>query len=67
MSAARWRRIGMVALIVLLGPLLLLALTPGAPGAVRIAGVSIAWWYAGLIGPVLAAGLATVFLARSPE
>jgi hypothetical protein len=67
MSAARWRVIGMIVLTLLLLPLLLLALLPGAPGAVRLAGVSLAWWYAGLVGPALAVTLATVLLVRSPE
>ena len=67
MSAARWRWFGMVALTLLLVPLLLLTLVPGAPGAVRVAGVSLAWWYAGVIGPALAAIVATVLLVRSPE
>ena len=57
----------MVALTFLLVPLLLLALLPGAPGAVRVAGVSLAWWYAGVVGPALAAVVATVLLVRSPE
>lgn len=57
----------MVALTVLLVPVLPLALVPGAPGAVRVAGVSLSWWYAGLVGPALAAVLATAFLSRSSE
>ena len=67
MSAARWRWFGMDALTALLVPLLLLALVPGAPGAIRIAGVSLAWWYAGVVAPTLAAVLATALLVRSPE
>jgi hypothetical protein len=67
MSAARWRWFGMVALTLLLVPLLLLAFVPGAPGAVRVAGVSLAWWYAGLVAPTLAAVLATALLVRTPE
>jgi hypothetical protein len=67
MSAARWRSMGMVALTVLLVPLLLLALLPGAPGAVRVGGVSVVWWYAGLVGPALAVVLATALLVRSAE
>jgi hypothetical protein len=58
---------GMVALTVLLVPLLLLTLLPGAPGTVRVAGVSLAWWYAGVVGPTLAVALATALLVRSPE
>jgi hypothetical protein len=57
----------MVALTSLLVPLLLLALLPGAPGAVRVAGVSLAWWYAGLVGPLLAVGLTTALLVRASE
>jgi hypothetical protein len=64
MSAARARRIGMVVLSLLPLPLLLLALLPGSPGTVRLAGVSLVWWYAGLVGPALALVLATVFLVR---
>ena len=67
MSAVRWRWFGMVALTLLLVPLLVLALVPGAPGAVRVGGVSLAWWYAGLVAPTLAAMLATALLVRSPE
>jgi hypothetical protein len=67
MSAARWRSFGMVALTLLLVPLLLLTLVPGAPGAVRVAGVSLAWWYAGIVAPALAVIVATTLLLRSPE
>ena len=67
MSAARCRWFGMVALTFLLVPLLLLTLVPGAPGAVRVAGVSLAWWYAGVVAPALATVVATVLLVRSPE
>jgi len=67
MSAARWRWFGMVALTFLLVPPLLLSLVPGAPGAVRVAGVSVTWWYAGLIAPTLATVLATAVLVRSPK
>jgi hypothetical protein len=64
MAAARWRSIGMVALTLLLVPPLLLALLPGAPGAVRLAGVSLTWWYTGVVGPVLAVAVAIALLAR---
>jgi hypothetical protein len=67
MSVARWRWFGMLALSLLLLPLLLLTLLPGAPGAVRIGGVSLAWWYAGVVGPTLATVVATAILVRSPE
>jgi hypothetical protein len=67
MSVARWRWFGMLALTLLLVPLLLLTLVPGAPGTVRVAGVSLAWWYAGIVAPALATVLATAVLVRSPE
>ena len=67
MSAVRWRWFGMLALTLLLAPLLLLAAVPGAPGTVRVAGVSLAWWYAGLVAPIVATGVATALLVRSPE
>jgi hypothetical protein len=57
----------MVVLSLLLLPMLLLAFLPGSPGAVRVAGVSLAWWYAGLVGPALAGAAATAFLVRSRE
>ena len=57
----------MLALTLLLAPLLVLAAVPGAPGTVRVAGVSLAWWYAGLVGPLVATGVATALLVRSPE
>jgi len=57
----------MLALTLLLVPLLLLTLVPGAPGTVRVAGVSLAWWYAGIVAPTLATVLATAVLVRSPE
>lgn len=44
----------------------LLALMP-ALGAVRLAGVSLLWWYAGLAAPVLAAGSAALALATCRE
>lgn len=36
---------------------------PGAPGAVRVAGVSVVWWYAGLVAPGLSV-LAVAVLRR---
>lgn len=64
MSASRGRRTAIAALLVLLVGAPLLALAPAAPGAVRLAGVSLLWWYAGLVAPVLATTLATIVLVR---
>lgn len=67
MSVPRRRRAAIVALLVLLAGAPLLALTPAAPGAVRVAGVSLLWWYAALVAPVLATGIAIACLVRDRE
>ena len=51
-------------LIVLLAGAPLLALAPGAPGAVRIAGVCLLWWYVGAAAPLAATAVAVTVLAR---
>jgi hypothetical protein len=67
MSGGRGRRNGIAALLVLLVLALLLALAPATPGAVRLAGVSVLWWYTGLAAPVGATVLAALLLARDRE
>lgn len=62
MSGARHRAI--VALLVLLAIVPLLALAPFAPGAVRLAGVSLLWWYTGLIAPLAATLIVVTLLWR---
>ena len=47
--------------------LVLLALAPAAPGAVRIGGLSLLWWYAGVGAPLVATALAIHLLARTAE
>jgi hypothetical protein len=51
-------------LIVLLAGAPLLALAPAAPGAVRVAGVSLLWWYVGAAAPLAATAVAIAVLAR---
>lgn len=51
-------------LLILVAVAALLAVLPGAPDAVRLAGVSLAWWYAGLVAPVLA--VAAAIAGRRP-
>ena len=63
MSGARGRRLGIAALLALLLLAPLLALAPATPGAVRLAGVSLLWWYAGIVAPLLSTGLAAILLA----
>jgi hypothetical protein len=64
MSVPRGRRTSIAALLVLLAGAPLLALAPAAPGAVRVAGVSLLWWYAGVVAPLLATIVAIIVLAR---
>jgi hypothetical protein len=65
MSVPRGRRTAIAALLVLLVGAPLLALAPAAPGAVRVAGVSLLWWYAGLAAPLLATAIAVRVLVRA--
>jgi hypothetical protein len=61
------RRRAIVALLALLALVPLLALAPSSPGAVRLAGVSLLWWYAGLLAPLAATAIAmTMLWRRSP-
>lgn len=59
------RRLGAGALIALLVLFPLLLVLPLSPGAVRVAGVSLSWWYAGVVGPLLAVVIASACLGRS--
>jgi hypothetical protein len=67
MSVPRGRRTAIAALLVLLVGAPLLALAPAAPGAVRVAGVSLLWWYTGLVAPLVATAIAVVVLVRGGE
>jgi hypothetical protein len=65
MSAACGRRRTIALLLVLLAGAVLLALAPGSPGAVRVSGVSVLWWYVGAAAPVAATAITITFLFRS--
>ena len=58
---------GIAALLVLLAIAPVLALAPAAPGAVRVSGVSLLWWYAALVAPLIATTLTIVLLVRAHE
>jgi hypothetical protein len=58
---------GIAALLVLLAIAPVLALAPAAPGAVRVSGVSILWWYAAIVAPLIATTLTIVLLVRAHE
>jgi len=55
MAADRGRRIAAIVLVVLLLLPLPATLLPAAPTAIRIAGVTLLWWYAALVAPLTAA------------
>jgi hypothetical protein len=64
---ARGRRTAIALLLVLLAGAVLLALAPAAPGAVRVAGVSLLWWYVGVAAPLAATAITLAFLLRGGE
>jgi hypothetical protein len=49
------RTTGVVWLVLLLAGFLLLDTLPGQAGGVRVAGLSLLWWYGGVLAPVTAA------------
>lgn len=64
-AAAPARRLGaMLMALLLLGGLALLAARPGGPGTMRVGGVTLAWWYAGLLAPLGAGVLAALLGGR---
>jgi hypothetical protein len=63
MMAAVVRLTRPVLLLVLLAGFPLFALVPSEPGSIRVAGLSLLWWYGAVAVPVLA-WLITVVLHR---
>lgn len=55
---------GLLGLVLILVGLLALFVAPLGVGAIRIADVSVAWWYGGVVAPLLAI---LVTLARLPR
>jgi hypothetical protein len=58
MSADRGRPIAVVVLVFLLLVPLLATVLLASPASVRVAGVTLLWWYAALVGPLAAAVVA---------
>lgn len=58
---------GLLGLLLILAGLPALVLAPLELGAVRIAGVSLGWWYGGVVAPLLAFVLTLVSLGVSPD
>lgn len=54
-----------MALVVILTGLVFFLLAPLELGAVRVAGVGLAWWYGGLVGELLALAVVLAFLPVS--
>jgi len=48
------RRVGIVIVLVLLAIAAVLALLPFGASAVRVGGLSVMWWYAAVVAPVIA-------------
>ncbi|PYN78129.1 MAG: hypothetical protein DMD96_21720 [Candidatus Rokuibacteriota bacterium] len=67
MSIAARRRVGVVGLLGLLAGALVLMLAPGNPGALRLAGVGLFWWYAVLAAPLAAVLLVAVVQRLAPS
>jgi membrane protein implicated in regulation of membrane protease activity len=63
-AAARRQWLAALVLVALLAVFPALALLPLDAASVRVAGVSLLWWYGGVVAPVLGAALATAFHRR---
>jgi hypothetical protein len=65
MSIAAPRWVGVAGLLGLLAGSIVLMAAPGNPGALRLSGVSLLWWYAAVVAP-FAAILLVVLIRRGP-
>jgi hypothetical protein len=57
------RTAGVVLLLLLLAGFLLLGALPNQAASIRIAGLSLMWWYGGIVAPVLGTFVGTRWLA----
>jgi len=60
------RPTGVVLLTLLLAGFLLLGALPNQVASIRVAGLSLLWWYGGLLAPVMAVLVAIRWLAEPP-
>jgi len=60
------RGVAAILLLVVLAISLVIAALRHQIGAVRVAGLSVLWWFAGVIAPLLAAVIAIAWLPGSP-
>jgi len=66
MPIAAPRRVGVAGLVVLLAGALVLMWAPGNPGALRLAGIGLLWWYAAFVAPLAAVLLVLAVQRVSP-
>ena len=64
MPTTAGRRVGVAVILVLLAAGAVLAVLPFGVGAVRVAGLSILWWYAAVVAPVVAVLVTVAVLLR---
>lgn len=62
LMAERARRIAVVVLVLLLAVPPLATALPGSPASVRVAGITLLWWYVACVGPL--AAVLVIALAR---
>ncbi|HSE02527.1 MAG TPA: hypothetical protein VLK35_00130, partial [Methylomirabilota bacterium] len=55
---------GVVLLVLLLAGFLLLGALPNRVASIRVAGLTLLWWYGGVLGPVVAVLVAIRWLAE---
>lgn len=58
------RTTGVVLLVLLLAGFLLLGALPNRVASIRVAGLTLLWWYGGVLGPVVAVLVAIRWLAE---
>src|SRR5437867_10943896 len=66
MPVAAPRRVGVAGLLGLLAGALVLMVAPGNPGALRLAGIGLLWWYSAAVAPCAAVLLATLGQRAAP-
>jgi hypothetical protein len=64
MRSVTTRTTGVVLLALLLAGFLLLGALPNQVAAIRVGGLSLLWWYGGVLAPVLAVLVAIRWLAE---
>jgi hypothetical protein len=61
------RTTGVVLLALLLAGFLILGALPNQVASIRVGGLSLLWWYGGLLAPVMAVLVAIRWLAAPPS